>query len=200
MFLQTSLELTLLLSLLATILGALGVSLAFKDYTASFMAGLIVKEVQQIRSGTRVKILTSPMVKGDVVNVGWLRTTMKEVGDGERLPSVQTGRILKIPNFFLFNNPVLIYGEEIIDEVVVYLKNDERHWDGRPLRNLRSAIEEEGHKVIEIGLFQTEERLVVHGIFQSCTRELADVRSKILGRYLEMSGRPRLEPTPTVVR
>jgi len=77
-----------------------------------------------------------------------LRTTLREVGDGERLPSVHTGRILKIPNFFLFNNPVVIYGNTISDEVVAYIKAQ----DFRPefVEMMKNAIEEEGHKVVEV--------------------------------------------------
>lgn len=180
-------ELTLTASVFATIFGTLGFSLAFKDYIASFMAGMIFKKVKHIRPGTRVKILTSPTVKGDVLEIGWFRTTLKEVGDGERLPSVQTGRTLKIPNFLLFSNPTLFYGESIIDEVIAYVQNNSGHFDGRLLENMRRAIEAEGHKVIEIGLYQKENSLVVHGIFESYTRELVDVRSKILARYLKMN-------------
>lgn len=186
---ESSLELTLTVSILATLLGALGFSLAFKDYIASLMAGIIVRRVKSIKTSTRVKILASPVVKGDIMNIGWLRTTLKEVGDGERLPSVQTGRIVKVPNFLLFNNPVLIYGEEIIDEVVVHLRNDPANFNSSLVENLRRAIEEEGHKVIEIGLFQKEDSLVVHGIFQTSTQETADVRSKILARYLGMNSK-----------
>ncbi len=93
------------------------------------MAGLIFKRVKQIKSGTRVKILASPIVKGDILEIGWFRTTLNEVGNGERLPSVKTGRISKIPNFLLFINAVLIYGESIIDEVVAYIKGDSTQFD-----------------------------------------------------------------------
>ncbi|MEM3737133.1 MAG: hypothetical protein QXJ75_03480 [Candidatus Bathyarchaeia archaeon] len=184
-----SVELALVTSLLATLLGALGFSLAFKDYIASFIAGLIFRRIKNIKPGIRVKILTSPIVKGDILNIGWLRTTLQEVGDGERLPSVQTGRILKIPNFLLFNNPTLLYGESIIDEVVAYIRSDLTNFDLRMVENMRKAIEAEGQKVIEIGFYQKDNSFVVHGIFQSKTHELGDVRSKILMRYFEMCKR-----------
>jgi len=187
-----SIETTITISLIATLLGTMGFSLAFKDYIASLMAGLIIRRGKLIKNGGRVKILTSPIVKGDVRNIGWLRTTLMEVGDGERLPSVQTGRLMKIPNFMLFNNPTLIYGETLIDEVVAYVKSDLTRSNGKLIENMAHAIEAEGHKIIGIGLYQKENSLVVHGIFESTTKELADVRSKILARYLEMI-RPELD-------
>ncbi len=180
------LETTLTISIIATLLGAMGFSLAFKDYIASLMAGLIIRRAKQIKVGGRVKVLASPVVKGDVIQVGWLRTTLMEVGDGERLPSVQTGRIMKIPNFMLFNNPTLIYGDSLIDEVIAYIRNESMHPNSKIIENMAHAIESEGHKVIGIGLYQKENSLVVHGIFESTTRELVDVRSNILARYLDM--------------
>ncbi len=183
---QGSLETTLTISIIATLLGAMGFSLAFKDYIASFMAGLIIRRAKQINVGGRVKVLASPVVKGDVIEIGWFRTTLMEVGDGERLPSVQTGRIMKVPNFMLFNNPTLIYGDSLIDEVIAYIRNESTRPNSEIIENMAHAIESEGHKVIGIGLYQKENSLVVHGIFESTTRELIDVRSNILARYLDM--------------
>ncbi len=183
---EEALQFTLSISVLATLLGAMGFSLAFKDYMGSFMAGLIFKRVRQIKPGTRVKVLTSPIIKGDIEKIGWLRTTLKEVGDGERLPSVQTGRIMKIPNFLLFNNPTLIYGDQIIDEVVAYVKDKGGHFNEKLMESMRHAIVSEGHKVIDIGLYQKENCLVVHGIYESDMHDLADSRSRILSRYLDM--------------
>ncbi|MDK2796122.1 MAG: hypothetical protein PWQ22_1019 [Archaeoglobaceae archaeon] len=99
----------LTLQLAVALLSALGFSFVLKDYFANFIAGLILRRVKRIKRDVRIKILTNPAIKGDVVEIGWFRTTLREVGDGERLPSVPTGRILKIPNFFLFNNPVVVY-------------------------------------------------------------------------------------------
>jgi hypothetical protein len=51
---------------------------------------------------------------------------------------------------------------------------------------MRHAIVSQGHKVIDIGLYQKEDCLVVHGIYESNTLGLADSRSRILSRYLDM--------------
>jgi len=169
--------------ILITLISALGVSFVLKDYIASIIAGVIFRRVKHIKPNTRIKVLTNPIIKGDVINVGLLRTTLKEVGDGERLPSVHTGRILKIPNFFLFSNPVVIYGDTITDEVVAYIESKDFKLEF--VEMMRRAIEEEGHRVVEVGVFQKEKFFIVHGIFESSICEMADVRSKILLRFFE---------------
>ncbi|MEM4747290.1 MAG: mechanosensitive ion channel [Archaeoglobaceae archaeon] len=169
--------------ILITLASALGISFVLKDYIASIIAGIIFKKVKHIKPNTRIKILTNPVIKGDVLSVGILRTTLREVGDGERLPSVHTGRILKIPNFFLFNNPVVIYGDVITDEVVAYVENDKFRLEF--VEFMREAIEEEGHKVIEVGVYQKEKFFIVHGIFESSICGMVDVRSKILLRFFK---------------
>lgn len=169
--------------LLVTLVSALGVSFVLKDYVASAIAGLIFRKVKHIRPNTRIKVMVNPVIKGDVVDIGWFRTTLKEVGDGERLPSVHTGRILKLPNFFLFNNPLVIYGETITDEVVAYI--EAKRFNPSCIELMRKAIEEEGHKVVEVGVFQKENYFIVHGIFESDISEMTDVRSKILLNFFK---------------
>ncbi|MFN3383296.1 MAG: hypothetical protein ACK401_00190 [Archaeoglobaceae archaeon] len=167
--------------LLLTLVSALGFSFVLKDYVASIIAGMIFRKVKHIKPNTRIKVLTNPVIKGDIVNIGLVRTTLREVGDGERLPSVYTGRILKIPNFFLFNNPIVVYSDVITDEVVAYIENDK--FKPKCVELMRRAIEEEGHKVVEVGVYQKEKFFIVHGIFESSICEMVDVRSKILLRF-----------------
>jgi len=173
-------------SLLITIASALalGFALVLKDYIASFIAGTVFRSVGHIKRGRRVKILTVPTIKGDILDVGPIRTSLMEVGDGERLPSVQTGRIVKVPNFMLLNNPVLIYGDTIIDEVIAYT-NYQNPDLGSVIDHMKEAIASQGHKVIEVGVYQKEDRLVVHGIFESNPKDPTDVRSNILREFLE---------------
>jgi len=173
-------------SLLITIASALalGFALVLKDYIASFIAGTVFRSVGHIKRGRRVKILTVPTIKGDILDVGPIRTSLMEVGDGERLPSVQTGRTVKVPNFMLLNNPVLIYGDTIIDEVIAYT-NYQNPDLSSVISHMKEAIASQGHKVIEVGVYQKEDRLVVHGIFESNPKDLTDVRSNILREFLE---------------
>lgn len=145
---------TALISIVALVFTGLGVSVVLKDYVASVIAGVVIRLTWKTKAGRRIKIMTPPApLKGDIVKVGFLTTTFIEVGDGERLPSVQTGRAVKVPNFILINNPILVYGEKIVDEVVAYLP-----WPGpnldKIMTDMRSAMDEQGVKIIEVGLYQ----------------------------------------------
>lgn len=174
----------LYIPLMSIVVSTLGISVVFKDYVASILAGIVLRKVKHISPGRRIKLIATPTIKGDIIDVGLLRTTLMEVGDGERLPSVQTGRLVKIPNSLLITNPVLVYGDTIIDEVVAYLSPPFPNLD-LVEQSMKEAITKQGHKVIAVGLYQKEEHLVVHGVFEAATREMADQRSKILKVFLE---------------
>jgi small-conductance mechanosensitive channel len=173
--------------LLSIVFSSMGMSFVFKDYIADMIANVVIKKTKDIKPGNRIKITAVGLTtKGDVMDVGLLRTTIMEVGDGERLPSVRTGRLIKVPNYMLINNPVMIYGDTIIDEVISYIP--------RPYPNsqlltdsMRQAITNNGHGLIEVGLYQKENNLVIHGVFEVKTSEMADVRSKILKDFLTRS-------------
>ncbi|MBS7658353.1 MAG: mechanosensitive ion channel [Candidatus Bathyarchaeia archaeon] len=169
---------------LVTMLSALGFSMVAKDYLASFLGGLFIRRIKNIKPGIRIKMLVDPSIKGDVVKVGWLRTTLMEVGDGERLPSIRTGRIVLIPNFMLMNTPVLVYGEEVMDEVIAYVEGSYPDPE-KIIQCMKEAIEEEGVKVKEVNLYQKEDKLVVYGIYEASPNYMTDLRSEILKRFLK---------------
>lgn len=171
---------------LAVILSALGSSFVLKDYISNLVAYAVLRRGSRndkLNSGVRIKILTSPIIKGDIIHIGPLRTTLMEVGDGERLPSVQTGRTVKVPNFMLVNTPLVIYGDTIVDEVIAYLQPPFSNLD-ELVNKMKEAIVSCGHEVVEVGLYQKEDRLIVHGIFKVKTSEIADERAKILKTFL----------------
>jgi hypothetical protein len=180
----TLIDWTTLVPILALVFSALGVSVVLKDYIASVIAGIVIRATWHAKSGRRIKILIAPSgIKGDIVQVGVLSTALMEVGDGERLPSVLTGRMVKVPNFILINSPVLVYGDKIIDEVVAYLS-----WPGPNLDNvmsdMRSAIRDQELKTIEVGLYQKDNLLAVHGIYEAKPKAMTDERSGILKSFL----------------
>lgn len=173
---------------LGIIFSSMGASFVFKDYIANLVSTLVIKRSKDIKVGKRVKINVPgvPTTKGDIMDIGILRTTVMEVGDGERLPSVRTGRLIKVPNYMLISNPVMIYGDTIIDEVVSYIPRP--YPDSQLLvDSMREAIVNNGHGLIEVGLYQKEDRLVIHGVFEVKTSEMADERSKILKDFLVKS-------------
>lgn len=170
---------------LGIIFSSMGASFVFKDYIANLISTLVIKRSKDIKVGKRVKINVPgvPTTKGDIMDIGILRTTVMEVGDGERLPSVRTGRLIKVPNYMLISNPVMIYGDTIIDEVISYIPRP--YPDSQLLvDSMREAIVNNGHGLIEVGLYQKEDRLVIHGVFEVKTSEMTDERSKILKDFL----------------
>ena len=179
-----SLDLVALWPILSIVFSSMGVSFVFKDYIADLIATMVVKKTGDIQVGKRIKLNSGGVVtKGDIMEIGLLRTTVMEVGDGERLPSVRTGRLIKVPNFMLINNPVMVYGDTIIDEVVSYIPRP--YPDSQLLVDrMKEAIIKHGHGLIEVGLYQKEDKLVIHGVFEVKTSEMADERSKILKEFL----------------
>src|SRR5919205_2280781 len=189
-------ELIVYLPLMSALFSSAGISLVFKDYIADLVATMVIRKTKDIKAGNRIKISAAgSTTKGDIMQIGILRTTVMEVGDGERLPSVRTGRLIKIPNSMLINNPVMVYGDTIIDEVVAYVPRP--YPNSELLENrMKQAIINNGHGVIEVGLYQKEDRLVIHGVFEVKTSEMADERSKILKEFLIRSKQIEVETTP----
>jgi hypothetical protein len=175
------LEALVILSILAS---TLGVSWIVKDYIASLLAGLIIRVVKQVRPGRRIKVFTTPPIKGDAIKIGLFRTSLIEVGDGERLPSIRTGRILQVFNMLLMNNPVLIYREDdYVDEVVAYVKYPCGDI-GRLKGLMRESIIEEGMGPLEVGIYQRPDLLVIRGMYRSKLDSVVDLRSSILENFL----------------
>ncbi|MEW6603354.1 MAG: mechanosensitive ion channel domain-containing protein [Thermoproteota archaeon] len=181
---------------LLSVFSSLGLSFVFKDYIADLIATIVIKKTKDIRIGNRIKISSGGAVtKGDIMDIGLLRTTVMEVGDGERLPSVRTGRLIKVPNYMLINNPVMIYGDTIIDEVVSYVPRP--YPDTQLLvESMKHAIINNGHGLIEVGLYQKDDRLVIHGVFEVKTSEMGDERSKILKEFLIRSKQIESDANP----
>jgi small-conductance mechanosensitive channel len=174
--------------LLSIVFSSMGFSFVFKDFIADLIASMVIKKIKDIKVGNRIKISSGgAMTKGDIMEIGLLRTTVMEVGDGERLPSVRTGRLIKVPNYMLISSPVMIYGDTIIDEVVSYVP---RPFPDSQLLvdSMKEAIVSSGHGLIEVGLYQSkDDKLVVHGVFEVQTSEMSDERSRILLEFLARS-------------
>lgn len=187
--------------LLSIVFSSMGISFVFKDFIADLVASMVIKKNKDIKVGNRIKINAGGAVtKGDVMEIGMIRTTVMEVGDGERLPSVRTGRLIKVPNYMLISSPVMIYGDTIIDEVVSYVPRP--FPDSQQLvDSMKEAIVSSGHGLIEVGLYQSkDDKLVVHGVFEVKTSEMADQRSKILKEFLSRTNQFIVQPTSAKIR
>jgi hypothetical protein len=180
---------------------AIGLTFIFKTFLENLVAGLIVRGSGSLKKDVRVKIVTSPyVIKGDLVSVGPIRTTLVEVGDGEHLPSIRTGRLVKVPNTMLVSNPIVLYGETIVDEVIAEVKLEGVRVDST-IGAMRRAIEAQGHKVREVAIYQKGDHLVVHGVFESQTRSATDERGRVLREFLTKLNAEELAGTtkPTLV-
>ena len=77
----------------------------------------------------------------------------------------------------------MVYGDTIIDEVISYIPRP--YPDSLLLvEGMKDAIISNGHGLIDVGLYQKDDRLVIHGVFEVKTSEMADERSKILRDFL----------------
>ncbi|HEX2013974.1 MAG TPA: hypothetical protein VLA68_01980 [Nitrososphaera sp.] len=197
-----SFDMVMYIPLLSIVFSSMGISFVFKDYIADLVATMVIRKTKDIKVGNRIKINNVGIItKGDIMEIGMLRTTVMEVGDGERLPSVRTGRLIKVPNYLLISSPVMIYGDTIIDEVVSYVPRP--FPDSQMLvDSMKEAIVASGHGLIDVGLYQSkDDKLVVHGVFEVKTSEMGDERSNILKEFLirsnqvgEVPATPKREP------
>ncbi|HDN01993.1 MAG TPA: mechanosensitive ion channel [Candidatus Bathyarchaeota archaeon] len=165
-----------------TLLSLLGISFVFRDYLQNLLAYMVLKTRREIHRGVRIKILEPTPIKGEIRKIGPLRTTLHEVGDGQRLPSMKTGRYIKIPNHMLIFKPLLIYRGVIIDEVLAHVKGDNLKLLGKLMDE---AIRESGCKVVGVGIYQKESGYVIHGMYEISPRVASDKRSEILLRFTE---------------
>jgi hypothetical protein len=165
------------------LLGTVGLAFIFRTLIENWSAGLIIRRTGRLTPGRRIKILIPTLtIKGDVLAVGPIRTALWEVGDGEHLPSIRTGRIVKVPNALLLSNPLVVYGDIIVDEVIAHVKMEGSDLAGL-VEDMRQAILERGHRVVGVSIYQKEERLVIHGVFEVDTPHLVDERSLVLQAF-----------------
>ncbi|MGE3077032.1 MAG: mechanosensitive ion channel family protein [Dehalococcoidia bacterium] len=99
-----------------------GVAFALQEVIASFAGWFAISLASFYRTGDRVQL---GGIKGDVIDIGILRTTVMEIGewvDGD----LYTGRIVRIANSFVFKEPVFNYSGDfpfLWDEIVVPVRN-----------------------------------------------------------------------------
>lgn len=99
-----------------------GVAFALQEVIASFAGWFALTFASFYRPGDRVQL---GGIKGDVIDIGLLRTTLMEIGewvDGD----LYTGRIVRIANSFVFKEPVFNYSGDfpfLWDEITVPVRN-----------------------------------------------------------------------------
>jgi small-conductance mechanosensitive channel len=87
---------------------AIGFALALQKYVASYFGYFIIVLTNMLHEGDRIRIGS---YKGDVRHIGIFYLTLDEVGEDEKLGGELTGKILRIPNLLVLDNPVLNFSK-----------------------------------------------------------------------------------------
>lgn len=104
-------------------LGVAGAGMAFalQDIIASVAGWVVIISSAVYKTGDRILI---GAIKGDVIDVGILRTTIMEMGDWVN-GDLYNGRIVRISNSFVFKGPVFNYSSNfpfLWDEIKIPVK------------------------------------------------------------------------------
>lgn len=112
---------------------AIGLALALQKYVASYFGYFIIVFSNMLHEGDRIRIGS---YKGDVRHIGIFYLTLDEVGEDEKLGGELTGKILRIPNLLVLDNPVLNFSKDyergnkilqcdyIFDEIRIPISSD----------------------------------------------------------------------------
>lgn len=98
-----------------------GIAFALQEVIASVAGWVAISFGNFYKTGDRVQV---GRIKGDVIDIGMLRTTLMEVGDWVTA-DLYNGRIVRIANSFVFKEPVFNYSGEfpfLWDELVLPVK------------------------------------------------------------------------------
>lgn len=98
-----------------------GIAFALQEVIASVAGWFAVSFAGFFKTGDRVQL---GGIKGDVIDIGILRTTLMEVGEWVK-GDLYSGRVVRIANSFVFKEPVFNYSGDfpfLWDEIVVPVK------------------------------------------------------------------------------
>lgn len=111
-----------------------GVAFALQEVIASFAGWFAVTFAGFYNPGDRVQL---GGIKGDVIDVSFLRTTLMEVGEWVK-GDLYTGRVVRVANSFVFKEPVFNYSGDfpfLWDEITVPVKYGSDHRLARKVLN-----------------------------------------------------------------
>lgn len=118
-----------------------GVAFALQEVIASVAGWLAVSFGKFYRPGDRIQL---GGIRGDVIDVGVLRTTLMECGQWVNA-DLYNGRIVRVANSFVFKEPVFNYSGDfpfLWDEIMVPIKY------GSDYRLARRILERVGEEVV----------------------------------------------------
>ena len=118
-----------------------GIAFALQEVITSIAGWIAVTFSAYYHVGDRVKL---GGIRGDVIDIGVLRTTVMEIGDWVNADQYN-GRIVRISNSFVFKEPVFNYSKDfpfLWDEIAIPIK----HGSDRQLT--RQIIEDTADKIV----------------------------------------------------
>ena len=129
---------------LAIAIGVAGIGIAFalQEVITSIAGWAAINFANFYKTGDRIQL---GGIKGDVIDIGILRTTLMELGEWVK-SDLYTGRIVRIANSFVFKEPVFNYSGDfpfLWDEITVPVTYASDH------RLAREILEKILHTVIE---------------------------------------------------
>ena len=98
-----------------------GIAFALQEVIASFAGWFAISFAAFNKTGDRVQL---GGIKGDVIDIGVLRTTLMEVGEWVK-GDLYSGRVVRIANSVVFKEPVFNYSGDfpfLWDEIVVPIR------------------------------------------------------------------------------
>lgn len=98
-----------------------GIAFALQEVIASFAGWFAINFAGFYKPGDRVQL---GGIKGDVIDVSFLRTTLMEIGEWVQ-SDLYSGRVVRVANSFVFKEPVFNYSGEfpfLWDEIAVPVK------------------------------------------------------------------------------
>lgn len=148
------------LSVFAGVAGA-GLAFAMQEIIVSFAGFIEITFFRFYKVGDRVLL---GGIKGDVIDVGFLRTTLMEIGDWVD-GDLYNGRITKVANSFVFKEPVYNYSADfpfIWDEIKVPIKTDGNFdWATTEFYNILFDVQAEYEKKATLYWKKMTEKLMV---------------------------------------
>lgn len=109
-----------------------GIAFALQEVIASFAGWFAISFAKFYKTGDRVQL---GGIKGDVIDIGILRTTLMELGQWVN-GDLYNGRVVRIANSFVFKEPVFNYSGDfpfLWDEITVPIKYGSDHNFAREL-------------------------------------------------------------------
>ena len=118
-----------------------GIAFALQEVIASIAGWVAISFARFYKTGDRVQL---GGIRGDVIDIGMLRTTIMEVGDWVN-GDLYNGRVVRVANSFIFKEPVFNYSGDfpfLWDEIQIPVRH------GSDAKIARKILEDIGNEIV----------------------------------------------------